>query len=130
MNLDNFITKHIVETTGQSGIDWIKTMYIQNTKKDTDVLEISNRSWEIFHAWRILRAMKKVLMVCDRSQKEKTERHYIKLCGDTGNKVQVVQDLGLLCHAFFLVICAENNYLRTIITVKESSERGSRNSST
>ena len=74
MNLDNFITKHIVETTGQSGIDWIKTMYIQNTKKDTDVLEISNRSWEIFHAWRILRAMKKVLMVCDRSQKEKTER--------------------------------------------------------
>ena len=85
-------------------------MYIQNTKKDTDVLEISNRSWEIFHAWRILRAMKKVLMVCDRSQKEKTERHYIKLCGDTGNKVQVVQDLGPLCHAFFSKLKTIKNY--------------------
>ena len=68
-------------------------MYIQNTKKDTDVLEISNRSWEIFHAWRILRAMKKVLMVCDRSQKEKTER---QLCGDTGNKVHVSSKVHIL----------------------------------
>ena len=101
MNLDNFITKHIVETTGQSGIDWIKTMYIQNTKKNTDVLEISNRSWEIFHAWRILRAMKKVLMVCDRKQKEEKKT----VCGETGNKVQVVQDLVPLCQAFFSNLC-------------------------
>ena len=103
MNLDNFITKHIVETTGQSGIDWIKTMYIQNTKKDTDVLEISNRSWEIFHAWRILRAMKKVLMVCDRSQKEKTDCVEILV---TKFKQYKILDPSVL---LFLVICAENN---------------------
>ena len=128
MNLDNFITKHIVETTGQSGIDWIKTMYIQNTKKDTDVLEISNRSWEIFHAWRILRAMKKVLMVCDRSQKEKN-----RLCVEilvTKFKQYKILDPSLLL--FFSNLCWKQlsfeKYEKYMYC--KSSKRGSRNSTT
>ena len=40
-------------------------------------------------------------MVCDRSQKEKKQT----VCGDTGNKVQVVQDLVPLCQAFFSNLC-------------------------
>ena len=62
-----------------------------------------------------------------------TERKKQTVCGDTGNKVQAVQDFGPLCFAFFSNLCWKQLSLEKYekyTYCKEPSKGGSRFSMT